>query len=297
MQRVELPAGGGEPRGILIADTQIENTPLRVAVTHLDTWSVNRRKQAAALLNHITDNLPNLALLGDINEWLPLRPYFRRFAAEFAAISSLRTFPFAPLSLLWIALLCAAPYATADSRQIAKHQDTASDHRPLICDVEWRTKMPAPPQSSIQLWQWPNVLALDATLIAILWQAALIASFALLGILNAFRPHLTIEVFRVLADGLLLLGPMLVLFGGDAGAVAAGRHAGGGHHFLALLILGESNNVANASALRENRNHTVETESDATMRRRTIFKSLEHVTKTTLHHVGRDLQHFFKDFF
>lgn len=33
--------------------------------------------------------------------------------------------------------------------------------------------MPTPPKRPIPLWQWPNVLALDAALIATLWQAAL----------------------------------------------------------------------------------------------------------------------------
>lgn len=140
VQRVELPAGGGEPRGVLIADTQIDDVPLRIAVTHLDIRSTNRRKQAAALLEHIrpADNSPNFALLGDLNEWLPLRPYFRRFAAEFPAISSLRTFPLRP------ALFALDRIALRGSLRDCRFKtdcetpaDSASDHRPLICDVEW----------------------------------------------------------------------------------------------------------------------------------------------------------------
>lgn len=40
---------------------------------------------------------------------------------------------------------------------------------------------------------------------------ALLLSFVLLGLLNALHQRLTIEVYRVLADGLLLLGPVGVL--------------------------------------------------------------------------------------
>jgi hypothetical protein len=39
--------------------------------------------------------------------------------------------------------------------------------------------MPSPRQASIRVWQWPNVLALDAALIAVLWQAALAAAMGL----------------------------------------------------------------------------------------------------------------------
>ncbi|NBB78062.1 MAG: hypothetical protein GVY36_01225 [Verrucomicrobia bacterium] len=40
---------------------------------------------------------------------------------------------------------------------------------------------------------------------------ALTVSCILLAILNAWRQHIAVEVFRVLADGLLLIGPILVL--------------------------------------------------------------------------------------
>lgn len=143
LRRVELPAGGGEPRGILIADTKVDGHPLRVAVTHLDIRSPDRHRQAATLLKQIdpADRATNLVLLGDLNEWLPIRPYFRRFAASFDAISRLRTFPVRP------ALFALDRIALRGSVQECRFQvdrmapaDIASDHRPLICDVEWKAQ-------------------------------------------------------------------------------------------------------------------------------------------------------------
>lgn len=140
VQRVELPAGSGEPRGILIADTQIGDTPLRIAVTHLDIRSADRRKQADALLKTIipAGGPPNLILLGDLNEWLPLRPYFRRFQAAFAAISNLRTFPVRPALFALDRIALRGALRDCQFRTDCETPaDSASDHRPLICDVTW----------------------------------------------------------------------------------------------------------------------------------------------------------------
>jgi endonuclease/exonuclease/phosphatase family metal-dependent hydrolase len=143
LQRIELPAGGGEPRGILIADTEIGGQPLRVAATHLDIRSADRRRQALAVLDQIepADSATNLVLLGDLNEWLPIRPYFRRLIARFDAISRLRTFPVRPglFALDRIALRGSVQDYRFEVDRM-KPADIASDHRPLICDVEWKAQ-------------------------------------------------------------------------------------------------------------------------------------------------------------
>ncbi|NBB78063.1 MAG: hypothetical protein GVY36_01230 [Verrucomicrobia bacterium] len=140
VQRVELPAGGGEPRGILIADTTINGISLRVAVTHLDIRAADRQRQSVELLKHVglMDGPPNLVLLGDLNEWLPLRPYFRRFGKAFDVISKLRTFPVRPALFALDRIALRGPIRQCRFwTDRATPADHASDHRPLLCDMVW----------------------------------------------------------------------------------------------------------------------------------------------------------------
>ena len=135
IERVELPSERGEPRGAIVADTTFNETALRVIVTHLDINIFGRKKQIAALLQHLpTDG--NCVLLGDLNEWFPAWPYFRNFAKRFTHISRLRTFPVAPslFALDRIAISGAARLAHFETIQTATAR-RASDHKPLLCDL------------------------------------------------------------------------------------------------------------------------------------------------------------------
>jgi endonuclease/exonuclease/phosphatase family metal-dependent hydrolase len=140
VQRIELPTSGGEPRGMLLADTQIGGVALRVAVTHLDIRARDRREQAAALIPHLlpeTGN-QNLVLLGDLNEWLPIRPYFRRFAAHFDARSRCRTFPLRPALFPLDRIALRGNFLQHEFKTDRRAPaDNASDHWPLLCHVEW----------------------------------------------------------------------------------------------------------------------------------------------------------------
>lgn len=136
--RIELPAGNGEPRGAIIANTRHKQQPLRIITTHLDIHSSERKRQLRELLKHIPTNTDatNCILMGDLNEWLPIRRYFMQFRKHFDAFSELRTFPVNPalFALDRIALtgnFKEFRFETDDSK-LAR---IASDHRPLICEL------------------------------------------------------------------------------------------------------------------------------------------------------------------
>ncbi|MGB0743154.1 MAG: endonuclease/exonuclease/phosphatase family protein [Opitutales bacterium] len=138
-ERVELPNEHGEPRGAIIADTTMDGQDFRIISTHLDLSVSERKKQMEALLQYLPSEeaQTNCILLGDLNEWLPLRRYFRTFRAQFKAFSSLKTFPARhPIFLLDRIAVSGqfrqCRFKTGDSR-LAK---IASDHRPLVCDLE-----------------------------------------------------------------------------------------------------------------------------------------------------------------
>lgn len=138
IERIELPSNGGEPRGAIIADTHCDGKPLRIIVTHLSLGFSQRKRQTAALLKHLPPESPDTRciLMGDLNEWLPVLPYFRKFCSHFDIISSSRTFPVRPtlIALDRIALRgsfrdCRFRVGDSPAAKIA------SDHRPLIAEV------------------------------------------------------------------------------------------------------------------------------------------------------------------
>ena len=76
---IDLPSKHGEPRGAIIADTVQHGEPVRIIVTHLDTRMGERRRQMHALQQYMLVDQPDAKciLMGDLNEWLPARRYFK----------------------------------------------------------------------------------------------------------------------------------------------------------------------------------------------------------------------------
>ena len=135
IERIELPTKKGEPRGAIITDTIFNRNPLRVIVTHLDIGISERTKQATALLQYIPEE-DNCILLGDLNEWCPFRPYFRRFTANFSHISKLRTFPVSP-ALFALDRIAVSGHVRDVRYEVIRTTTArrASDHRPLMCHL------------------------------------------------------------------------------------------------------------------------------------------------------------------
>lgn len=81
---IHLPAL--EPRGAVMADVRIGATILRVIGMHLDLSGLWRRRQAAAILAHVsasTHQRPTV-MMGDLNEWTRAAGCLRDFSRDFA---------------------------------------------------------------------------------------------------------------------------------------------------------------------------------------------------------------------
>lgn len=79
---IHLPAL--EPRGAVTADVGTPLGALRVVGMHLDLSGLWRRKQAAAVINHLADSVHPLpaVLMGDLNEWSATLGCLRDFARD-----------------------------------------------------------------------------------------------------------------------------------------------------------------------------------------------------------------------
>jgi endonuclease/exonuclease/phosphatase family metal-dependent hydrolase len=74
VHRLDLSLDGREPRGALAATVDVGGTPVHVLATHLGLRVRERRFQVPQLLSHLGSVRHSLVVvLGDINDWLPLR--------------------------------------------------------------------------------------------------------------------------------------------------------------------------------------------------------------------------------
>jgi len=136
---VHLPAL--EPRGAVSADLSIDGRRLRVVGMHLDLSGLWRRRQAAAILHHVShhrDASPTV-LMGDLNEWSAALGCLRDFGRDFAVAPTGPSFharrPVARLDRILVspdlAVLDCGVHLSAAARR-------ASDHLPI-----WATVTPA----------------------------------------------------------------------------------------------------------------------------------------------------------
>lgn len=80
---IHLPAL--EPRGAVTADVRLNDAVLRVVGMHLDLSGLWRRRQAAAILQHLahaSEPRPTV-LMGDLNEWTAAAGCLRDFARDY----------------------------------------------------------------------------------------------------------------------------------------------------------------------------------------------------------------------
>lgn len=80
--RVTLPTL--EPRGAVMADFEVGDTPLRVVGMHLDLSGLHRRRQGHAIVAALNEkpDLPTI-IMGDTNEWRPHGGCLIDFAHKF----------------------------------------------------------------------------------------------------------------------------------------------------------------------------------------------------------------------
>ncbi|MGA7800031.1 MAG: endonuclease/exonuclease/phosphatase family protein [Gammaproteobacteria bacterium] len=138
VHRHDLSVPGRERRGALEVTVRVDDSTLRVIVTHLGLKVDERRRQFAQLLD-VLGNRRDMAtlLLGDFNEWRPRARVLRDIARALTESPSLRTFParhplFA-LDRIWVS-------AHLQQHAIAVHSSrcalSASDHLPLKASLE-----------------------------------------------------------------------------------------------------------------------------------------------------------------
>lgn len=136
VQTLAYASSTNEPRGAIIVDTQIDGHATRLINTHLDLKYANRKNQILEL-SHYMNESPRCILSGDLNEWIPNRHTLRHIRSQFDVVSEHRTFParFPLFGLDRIGLRGSFSKCefTLYGGPLAK---LASDHRPLICDLE-----------------------------------------------------------------------------------------------------------------------------------------------------------------
>lgn len=141
VRRIDLTVRHYEPRGAIMTELEVRGHALRVVVTHLGLNAAERRLQVRTLLaafeEECREDVP-IIVMGDFNEWKPVRGCLRTIDRRFGDSLMPRTFPsrlpLLPLDRIWVwpsdGLKRLAVYATPLSR-------ITSDHLPLRAEVAW----------------------------------------------------------------------------------------------------------------------------------------------------------------
>ncbi|WP_424134639.1 endonuclease/exonuclease/phosphatase family protein [Roseomonas chloroacetimidivorans] len=133
LHRMALP--GGEPRGAVMVEMELQAGPLRVIAAHFGLLRRHRAQQVAAILSALAqhDDMPTI-MLGDLNEWRPgRRSSLRALAGPFGhAHPGPATFP-SRLPILPLDRIFGRPHGLV--RALQAHDTPlsriASDHLPL----------------------------------------------------------------------------------------------------------------------------------------------------------------------
>ncbi|MFW6323494.1 MAG: endonuclease/exonuclease/phosphatase family protein [Desulfovibrionales bacterium] len=133
IQRHDITLPPYEPRGIIDALFEIKGSLVRVLVTHLGLRMRERWYQHQKLKRIISSGKQDIVvLMGDFNEWIPLRFLFRTIHAMFEHVHAPRTFP-TFLPALALDRIMVNPKDTLTSIRVHKTalSRTASDHFPV----------------------------------------------------------------------------------------------------------------------------------------------------------------------
>ncbi len=133
---IHLPAL--EPRGAVMADLRINGEALRVVGMHLDLSGLWRRRQAHAILTHLSSSaraMPTV-MMGDLNDWSAQSGCLRDFGKDFAFAPTGRSFharrPVARLDRIMVSRELSIADCGVNDSAAAR---TASDHLPVWAEV------------------------------------------------------------------------------------------------------------------------------------------------------------------
>ncbi len=126
-----------EPRNILEVETVSPFGPIRVIAAHFGLRRSERRLQTAALRAVVDPGSDGAAIVaGDFNELRRHSATHRALSPQFQGTTIFATFPswrpLVPLDRIW----CRPPLRVQRSR-VLRSARPASDHLPLIADLEW----------------------------------------------------------------------------------------------------------------------------------------------------------------
>lgn len=126
-----------EPRGAVLADLTIRGETVRVVGMHLDLSGLWRRRQAHAIIAHLSarPSQPTI-MMGDLNEWSRRSGCLRDFARSFAFAETGPSFharrPIARLDRIMasrdLRIMTCGVHTSAAAR-------TASDHLPIWAEI------------------------------------------------------------------------------------------------------------------------------------------------------------------
>ncbi len=142
IQRIDLDTGGLEPRGAIRFHLDLPDGPLDVCGIHLGLSPGERLRQIRRLdteLAKADDRHDDVlqVLMGDLNEWRPGTRFMRAVRRRFPHVSRCRTFP-----ARWPLIALDRIAVRGNIRNLRFRRidtppaDRASDHRPLLAEIE-----------------------------------------------------------------------------------------------------------------------------------------------------------------
>lgn len=140
VRRRDLSWGRREPRGLLDVELAASDGARRFMATHLGLGLVERGWQLDRVNRLLKEEGAPLALLADLNEWLPWRPAMRALLRRFGGTAPRRSFPSRWPTVSLDAVLChprhllRRPRARFDPPEVR----VASDHLPVLAVLRTR---------------------------------------------------------------------------------------------------------------------------------------------------------------
>nr|MCV4208967.1 endonuclease/exonuclease/phosphatase family protein [Roseomonas sp. SXEYE001] len=131
----DISAPGREPRAAITACVETPGGRVRVLAAHLGLGWGERRMQAAKLAHMARASTGPLVAMGDFNDWEPHGPVDRAFLGILPSRTRARTFP-VRRPLFALDRIYARPRATLRRSWTDKTARQASDHLPMIADIE-----------------------------------------------------------------------------------------------------------------------------------------------------------------
>ena len=138
VHRLDLSRDGREPRGALAATVDVGGTHVHLLATPLGLRARERRFQ----VHHLRSDLESVrhslvVVLGDVNDWLPLRSVGHFLDRRLGTAPRLRSFPSSrpilSLDRIWIHPAAAVKGMFVHRCALARR---ASDHLPVVADID-----------------------------------------------------------------------------------------------------------------------------------------------------------------